>query len=127
MFKRILPLAAALCMAACTSMGNNSNLFDNNYLKSHLLPGKTTQNDVVKLFGEPENKAYLPEINTEIWDYTDRNDSSVANSVVSQAKSLLPGGTATSIATSGVRGSDTKHLSIKFSDAGMVKTYSLSN
>lgn len=127
MFKKAVALSLTLMVSACSSMGGNPNMFDNDYLKSHLIKGKTSQSEVATMLGQPESKMNLSSIDTEVWKYTDNNASIMANSALSNLKTMVPGGAVASVVTSGIGGKSTRILSVNFTGDGLVKSYSLSN
>ena len=121
-------LALSFCLvilSACatTSLTGNSNMFNDEYLRTNLIPGKTTQADVRQLFGEPATKTVLSGISTVVWKYDNNQSTNFANSALSSLTGMIPGGGMASAATSGTR-ANTKILSIRFSTAGILKDYS---
>ncbi|MFY4704135.1 hypothetical protein [Burkholderia glumae] len=61
-------------MTACAGMGgddaNRPSPFDGAYLKSHVIPGKTTESDIAQMFGEPFQKQSFPQQGLDMWVYS---------------------------------------------------------
>lgn len=76
-------------LSACSNFGGNSEKFETNYVKTNLIMGKTTKEQVLTHFGNPDEKD-LNSDGSETWLY--RKDSGF--NVLGAVSEYIPGGNA---------------------------------
>ncbi|MDR5759320.1 hypothetical protein [Caballeronia sp. LZ035] len=88
--KKIFLIALLLSLAACSTggaMGVGNEKFDPVWIKQHVVIGKSTQQDIYSLYGEPESKQTSAN-NSDTWIYS-KNRS--GNNLLSMASGMIPG------------------------------------
>lgn len=102
MKKLILTALVSIALVGCSSVGNQSLKNETQEtVKAKIVKGKTTRNDVLASFGEPDSRSLVD--CEEQWSYTMYNSQSKATSFI-PVVGLLAGGADT----------QTKSLSISF-------------
>lgn len=85
--KRLIIIAGVAMLTGCVApnVGGNTDKMNTSYVQQHVIVGKTTKDDVQKLFGNPGEKN-SDSSGEEMW-YYDRNGGT---NVLSAAGSILP-------------------------------------
>ncbi|WP_144114195.1 hypothetical protein [Paraburkholderia sp. BCC1886] len=88
--KKIYAIALLLWLGACSTggaLGVGNEKFDPAWIRQHVVTGKTTQQDIQALYGEPEQKQTSAS-NSDTWIYS-KNRS--GNNFLSMATGMIPG------------------------------------
>lgn len=122
--KRLMLLACMAMVAGCTStnVGGNLDRMDSAYVKEHVTVGKTTKDDVRRLFGTPR-EILSDSTGEERWIY----EPNGGTNMLSAAGSILPipgVSTATSIAGASQGSQHAGLLQITFDKRGLVRRWS---
>src|SRR5690606_27666984 len=65
-----LTLAVCLPMAACTTLGSGPDKFSRDFIRQNLIVGKTTPEEVIKIYGQPDRNTDLEGMSSEKEDVT---------------------------------------------------------
>ncbi|MDE1010644.1 MAG: hypothetical protein OSB38_33775 [Paraburkholderia fungorum] len=91
MMKRIFSIVLVIFLTACQSLGQTVGIgnekFDPAWIKQHVVVGKTTQQDILSLYGDPDNKTTDAK-GFDTWLY--RKNRSGSN-VISAVSGMIPG------------------------------------
>lgn len=89
MLRKIVCIGLCAGMVACAGMGgddaNRPSPFDSAYLKAHVIPGKTTESEIAQIFGDPFQKKSFPQMNKDMWIYTNAHVPGQGNRLLSMA------------------------------------------
>jgi hypothetical protein len=88
--KKILAAFLLVVLAGCNSMGPmgvGNEKFDPAWIRQHVVVGKTTQQDILTLYGEPDHKGTDSSV-VDAWKYSKNGAGSNALSYVT---SFIPG------------------------------------
>ncbi|WP_322013120.1 hypothetical protein [Paraburkholderia sp. J12] len=89
MFRKFMCLGLCAGMTACAGMGGEDasrpSPFDSAYLKAHVVPGKTTESDIAQMFGDPFQKKSFPQMNKDMWVYSNVHMPGQGNKLLSMA------------------------------------------
>ncbi|WP_110946904.1 hypothetical protein [Pseudomonas bohemica] len=91
---KLLCALAVTLIAGCSSMGGEDK-FSATYIKSHIIPNKTTQSEVQAIYGTPDSQ-YTHSSGSYSWSYNKSGNLSDA----SRLASYIPGAGAVSSALS---------------------------
>ncbi|MFM0068290.1 hypothetical protein [Paraburkholderia aspalathi] len=91
MMKKIFSIALVIFLAACQGLGQTVGVgnekFDPAWIKQHVAVGKTTQQDILGLYGDPDDKS-TSATGSDSWRYR-KNRS--GNNVLSAVTGMIPG------------------------------------
>ncbi|AEA63206.1 hypothetical protein [Burkholderia gladioli] len=89
MLRKAVCISLCVGMAACAGIGdddaNHPSPFDSAYLKSHVIPGKTTESDIAQMFGPPFQKQSFPQLGKDMWVYSNIHTSGHRSRLLSMA------------------------------------------
>ncbi|MGS0891295.1 hypothetical protein ACVBGC_01845 [Burkholderia stagnalis] len=98
MFRKILCISLCIGTTACAGMGGDDasrpSPFDSAYLKAHVIPGQTTENDIEQMFGAPFQKQSFPQLKKDAWVYSNMHTPGQGNkllSIAGMAAGFIPG------------------------------------
>lgn len=138
MFRKIACIGLCAGVAACAGMGaddaNRPSPFDSAYVKAHVIPGKTTESDIAQMFGDPFQKKSFPQLNKDMWIYSNVHAPGQGNKLLSMAgmaAGFIPGAGLLAQATNAgqmvnAQSGQTKAQTMEFefnSDNGTVKDW----
>ncbi|QIQ21359.1 hypothetical protein [Zophobihabitans entericus] len=122
--KKILILLFAVMLSACSNIGGNADKFESQYVKSNLIVGKTTQDQVIAAFGSPDSKS-LDNNGNETWLY--RKDEGF--DMLSAVSGYIPGGSAAAGANDARNDANEKgtynRLWVSFNKKGIVTSWNM--
>lgn len=118
-------IASMAMLAGCVgaNVGGNTDRINTSYVQEHVVVGKTTKEDVQKLFGSPREKL-SDSTGEERWIY----EPNGGTNMLAAAGSMLPVpglSTAARMSEAGQGGGGAKLLQISFDKRGVVRRWSL--